>query len=184
MSMTASPDMRKAFEILGLPADASREQVKKAYHQQAKANHPDLQQDPMDQAEAQRRMVALNLAYEQAMAVAVKPRTGFHKLPLEQCKQVVRRLIDQGHYDSALLQLGRAEGRDAHWYALQGEVMMGLKEYATAHQCFREAVRQQPDNMRFREFALDAALAVKRNKYFPQRLKDSIQGLILGRKRR
>lgn len=176
--------MPSAFEILGLPIDASREQVKKAYHQQAKANHPDLQRGDADQAEAQRRMVALNLAYEQAMQVAGKPKVGFHKVPLVQTRQIVRRLIDQGHFDSALLQLGRAESRDAEWYSLQGEVMMGLKEYVTAHQSFREAVRQQPDNMRYREFALDAALKVKRQRYFPLRVKDSLQGLLHGKKRR
>lgn len=176
--------MTSAFEILGLPIDASREQVRKAYHQQAKANHPDLQRSDADQAEAQRRMVALNLAYEQAMAVAGQPRAGFHKVPLVQARQIVRRLIDQGHLDSALMQLGRAESRDAEWYSLQGEVMMGFREYDTAHQSFREAVRLQPDNMRYRQFALDAALAVKRQRYLPLRLKDSLQGLLHGKKRR
>ena len=61
---------------------------------------------------------------------------------------------------------------------------MGFREYDTAHQSFREAVRLQPDNMRYRQFALDAALAVKRQRYLPLRLKDSLQGLLHGKKRR
>lgn len=155
-----------------------------AYRKQAKANHPDLHPDPSDQDEAQRRMVALNLAYEQAMAIADKPKIGFHKIPLDQVKAVVRRLIDQGQYDAALLQLGRAETRDAPWFALQGEVMMGFRQYDTAHQSFREAVRQEPDNLHYRQLALDAALAVKRHKLLPLRIKDSLEGLLAGKKRR
>ena len=173
-----------AFDVLGLSADASREQVKKAYHNKVKASHPDLHRDPEVQEEAQRRMVELNLAYEQAMLIVDKPKLGFHKMPLEETKVIVRRQIDQEHFDTALLQLGRAQTRDAVWYALQGEILMGFKEYDTAHQSFREAVRQEPENMRYREQALEAALAVKRHKHIPMRIKDSIEALLVGKKRK
>ena len=41
---------------------------------------------------------------------------------------------------------------------------MGLKQYETAHQSFREAVRLNPSKRKFREGALDAALAMKKNR--------------------
>ena len=75
--------------------------------------------------------------------------------------------------------------KDAEWYALQGEILMAFKQYDTAHNSLREAVRLDPENMQFRRLALDAAVQVKRHKQFPMRLKDSIQGLFTGgRKRR
>ena len=171
-----------AFDVLGLSADASREQVKKAYHNKVKASHPDLHREPEVQDEAQRRMVELNLAYAQAMEIVDRPKLGFHKMPLEQIKVIVRRLLDQGHFETALLQLGRAQTRDADWYAMQGEILMAFKEFDTAHQSFREAVRQEPDNMRYRQQALDAAVAVKRHRHIPMRIKDSIEALLSGKR--
>lgn len=173
-----------AFEVLGLTGHVSREQLKKAYHSRAKLYHPDLCADPAEQDEAQRRMVELNLAYEQALLLVDKQPASFHKLPLEQVKATARRLIDQKYYESALMQLSRAEEKDAEWFALQGEVLLGFKEYETAHQSFREAVRREPEDMRYRSLALDAALLVKRNKRLPQRVIRSLSGLMRGTKRR
>ena len=51
---------------------------------------------------------------------------------------------------------------------------MGLRQYETAHQSFREAVRRDPDNRKYREGALDAALAMKKNRSFAHRLKDAL----------
>ncbi len=173
-----------AYHELGLKEGASLEEVKSAYHRMVKACHPDLFRDPDEQDEAQKRMVRLNLAYEQAVAQSAKPVLGYHKAPLKQAKATARRLLEQGQLESALLQLGRADLKDAEWYALQGEILMGFKEYDTAHNSLREAVRLDPDNMQFRRLALDAAVQVKRHKQLPMRLKDSLQSLFTGGKRR
>lgn len=176
--------LMKAYRELGLKEGASLEEVKSAYHRLVKGCHPDLFQDPEEQDEAQKRMVRLNLAYEQAIAQSSKPMLGFHKAPLKQAKATARRLLEQGQLESALLQLGRADLKDAEWYALQGEILMGFREYETAHSSLREAVRLDPDNMEFRRLALDAAVQVKKHKQFPMRLKDSIQGLFIGGRKR
>jgi molecular chaperone DnaJ len=173
-----------AFELLGVRADADVEQVKHAYHCRAKENHPDRFLDPAEQQAAHQRMVELNLAYEQVIKQVQSRRPVFHEVPLERVKATVRRLIDQKHYDSALLHLGRADSKDAQWYALQGEVLMAFREYGTAHQSFRQAVQLEPDDMRYRQMALDAAIQVKRHKQLPLRLKDSIDALFQGRRRR
>jgi len=181
MNMT----LTSAYQELGLKEGASLEDVKGAYHRLVKGCHPDLFRDPSEQEEAQKRMVRLNLAYEQAIAQTSKPVPGYHKAPLKQAKATARRLLEQGQLESALLQLGRADMKDAEWYALQGEILMAFKQYDTAHNSLREAVRLDPENMQFRRLALDAAVQVKRHKQFPMRLKDSIQGLFTGgRKRR
>ncbi len=58
---------------------------------------------------------------------------------------------------------------DDTWYYLQGQILMAMRQYETAHQSFREAVRRDPDNLRYRQGALDAALAMKRNKDLPHK---------------
>lgn len=173
----------QAYQELGLKQGVSLDEVKRAYHRMVKGCHPDLFPDPKDQDEAHQRMVRLNLAYEQVVAELAKPALGCHKVPLKQAKVTARRLLEQGQLKSALLQLGRADMKDAEWYALQGEILMGFKEYETAHSSLREAVRLDPENMEFRRLALDAAVQVKRHRQLPIRLKDSIQGLFSGAKR-
>ena len=79
--------------------------------------------------------------------------------------------MDQGNLESALRQLGRADSKDAEWYYMQGNILMALKQYETAHQSYREAVRREPDNRQFREGALDAALAMKKNRPLGEKLR-------------
>ena len=55
-----------------------------------------------------------------------------------------------------------------------GKILMGLRQYETAHQSFREAVRRDPDNHKYREGALDAALAMKKNRPLAQKLRDAL----------
>lgn len=173
-----------AFQELGLTESASLSEVKQAYHRLVKNSHPDLFIDPGEQDEAQKRLVKINVAYEKAVSVLAKPVIGYHKVNIKQAKATARRLLDQGQLESALLQLGRSDVKDAEWFSLQGEILMGFKEYDTAHASLREAVRRDPDNMGFRRLALEAAIQVKRHKQLPMRLKDSIQGFFIGGKKR
>ena len=53
---------------------------------------------------------------------------------------------------------------------MQGQILMGLRQYETAHQSFREAVRRDPENRKYREGALDAALAMKKNRPLGEKL--------------
>lgn len=172
------------YEVLGVKRGADSEEIKQAYHDRAKQHHPDRFTDPAEQEAAQRRMVALNIAYEKAIKEAREPVLRFSDLPIDKVVPLVRRLIDQGQLEAALLQLGRAEVKDARWYALQGEILMAFREYDTAHQSFREAVRREPNDMDYRRQALEAAVQVKRRKHFPVRLRDSIESMISGKKRK
>lgn len=72
--------------------------------------------------------------------------------------------MEQGNLESASRQLNRADSKDADWYFVQGNILMGMRQYRTAHQSYREAVRLEPDNNRYRAGALEAALAVKKSR--------------------
>ena len=161
-----------AFEILGLSADADEQQLRQAYHERVKACHPDQFSGEAAQQKAQEELTRLNLAYEEAMRLLPhRPQpVVYHKVPVEQAKQVAKRLLEQERYESALLQLSRAETKDDEWYYIQGQLLMGMRQWGTAHQSFREAVRLDPENLEYRRGALDAAVAVKKHQKWGYRV--------------
>ena len=62
--------MNNPFEVLGLKGWADQDEIRTAYRTLVKQCHPDMIQDPLLKEEAQARMVALNLAYEEALRLA------------------------------------------------------------------------------------------------------------------
>lgn len=162
--------------MLGLTPDADAQAVRLAYRQRVKECHPDQYQDPTRQKTAQEQLIELNLAYEEALKVASQQQIGFNLISQEEAKHFALRLMRQGNLESALRQLNRAASKDDGWYYLQGNILMGLRQYETAHQSYREAVRLEPENRRYRQGALDAALAMKRSKELGYRIKSWVQG--------
>ena len=160
-----------AFDILGLSRNATEQQVRQAYHQKVKACHPDQFIDVQDQQLAQDQLIQLNLAYEQALRLTMKrlmPPT--RPISAEEAKAMAKKLLEERRYESALAQLTHAETRDDEWYYLHGQLLMGIHQYSTAHQSFREALRLQPENRAYRQSALDAAVAVKKHQRWTRRM--------------
>ena len=65
------------------------------------------------------------------------------------------------------IELELAESREASWYYVQGKILMQMEQYESAHQSFREAVLRSPENNEYRTGALEAALAMKKEKTLP-----------------
>lgn len=154
---------KKPFEVLGLTPGAEAAQVRAAYRRLVKACHPDQYQEPETQKAAQEQLIELNLAYEEALKLCSQRHVGFNLISQEEAKHFAARLVEQGNLESALRQLNRADSKDADWYYRQGNILMGMRQYKTAHQSYREAVRREPDNNLYRAGALDAAVADKRS---------------------
>lgn len=172
-----------AFEVLGLNVNADQQQVHQAYRTRVKACHPDQFIDQEQQKKAQEQLVQLNLAYEEALRMASAPRVGYHAMPVDQVLSIARRLMEQDRFESALLQLARADEKNDEWYALQGQLLMKMKQFSSAHQSFREAVRRNPDNRDYRAMALDAAVTMKKHQKWPYRIADWAEGLFHPRKK-
>lgn len=165
--------MSTPFETLGLRAWADPDEIRSAYRALVKKSHPDMVQDPEKKKLAQERMVQLNLAYEEALRLA-SPRQNAswqQELPCEDAVLLAEKFLSRGNPESALRQLSRAENKSAAWYALQGKVLLAMDEAESAHQSFREAVRRDPENNEYRSGALEAALAMKKAKTLPGKLR-------------
>ena len=163
--ITEGMNRLNSFELLGLPRTATEQQVRQAYHTKVKACHPDQFTDGQTQQKAQEQLIQLNLAYEEALRLAMgnQPGAPLNVMSAEEAKRLAVKLMEQRRYESALLQLSHVEARDDEWYYIHGRLLMNMHQYGTAHQSFREAVRMQPDNRAYRQGALDAAVAIKRH---------------------
>ncbi len=172
-----------AYEVLGLSGDADAQQVRTAYRARVKACHPDQFSDREQQMRAQEQLIELNLAYEEALRLSEHHQVGFHNVSGQQAKAFSRKLMEQGNFESALRQLGRADTKDDEWFFIQGQLLMALKQYSSAHQSFREAVRRSPNNNEYRRGALDAAVALKKHQRLPYRVIDWADGVLHPRKK-
>ncbi len=166
--------MSDAYEILGIPVGADENTIRQAYHRQARLWHPDQFQDEQKREAANRRMVALNHAYEEALARCTGsggPSSLPPKLSCEDAVEMAGKMLDKGYPESALQQLLRASTRSAAWYALQGKVLMSMSQFQSAEQSYREAVRMDPDNIQYRAGALDALVAFRESRTLTGRLR-------------
>ena len=59
--------MQNPFLTLGVPETATEQQVHLAYRRLVKECHPDVQDGDAEKERAQARLIALNLAYEEAI---------------------------------------------------------------------------------------------------------------------
>ena len=172
--------MNNPFEVLGLKGMATPEEIRTAYRALARQCHPDMIQDPSEKEAAQMRMVALNLAYEEALRLA-SPRANNPVTPeLSSAEAILmaQRAMARDNPEGALRSLIRCEERDGDWYYMQGKVLMALEEYDSAHQSFRQAVRMDPENNVYRAGALAAAVAQQKEKKLPGRVKKVFKGLV------
>ncbi|MDD4080085.1 MAG: J domain-containing protein [Eubacteriales bacterium] len=162
--------MQTAFERLGLRPDADEAAIRNAYRRLVKTCHPDSFSDPEEQKAGQKELISINLAYAQCLKTVESRHTPSPALPVAQAKYWAKSLLERKQYGMALFQLGRSEDKDAEWHALQGEALMGLKDYLGAHQAWRAAVRAEPDNLSYRREALAAEMALKRSRTLHGRL--------------
>ena len=167
--------------MLGLNAGANADDVRNAYRRMVKTCHPDKFLDADERKAAQEKMIALNLAYEEALKLTASRRsaaTNYNReLTEEEAIALADKMLRRDSPESALRQLMRTKTRTGSWFAMQGRVLMALEQYESAHQSYREAVRREPNNNVFRQGALDAAVALKKSRTFAGRVKTLLKKL-------
>lgn len=171
--------MISPYQILGVRPWADADEIRDAYRALVKQWHPDMVQDPAAKQHAQERMVEINLAYEEALRLS-SPKYKPHFTPQlhpDDAVILAERKLSQGRPEEALRQLLRAESRTAVWYALQGRILMAMRQYDSAHQSFREALRLDPDNHEYHKAAFEAETALKRSRTLPGKVHELFQRL-------
>ena len=165
--------MNNPFEVLGLKGTATPDEIRSAYRSLARQCHPDMIRDPAEKESAQMRMVALNLAYEEALRLASPRASSPATAVLSSAEAVLmaQRAMARDNPQGALRSLIRCEERDGDWYYMQGRVLMAMEQYESAHQSFREAVRLCPENNVYRSGALAAVLAHRKAESLQGRVK-------------
>ncbi len=165
--------MTDPFAALGIRPTTNVEEVRAAYHRLARKWHPDQFHTPEEQENAHQRMVTLNAAYEEALKLAsARASTPYTEtIACEDAVALARRLLDRGNPESALRQLLRAESRDAAWWSAQGDALMAMRQFESAEQSYREAIRHDPNTMAYRAGALDAHVAARKSKTLIGRMK-------------
>lgn len=160
--------MQNPFVLLGVENSASTEQIRAAYHKRVKLCHPDSKQDELARQSAQDSLIQLNLAYAEAMRQANFRESS--NVVITDAKVKAAKLMERGQYDGALRMLNKAADRDAEWFSLQGNILLKKGEAEAAHACFRTAVRMEPEKTQYREFALNAAVQMRKQKTFRGRM--------------
>lgn len=165
--------MISPFQTLGVPPWADPEEIRSAYRVLVKQWHPDMMQDPADRQRAQQRMVEINLAYEEALRMSAPRRrpSVVPELHQDDAIMLAESRLSQGKPEEALRQLLRAEGRSAAWYALQGRILMAMRQYESAHQSLREALRLDPDNHEYHRQAFEAESQLRKSRTLPGRVR-------------
>ena len=135
------------YEVLNIPATASRDEIRAAYRDLARRWHPDRFMAGPERDWANEKMAAINAAYRacldgawQGAGEAGGEREAFKR---------VQALIDDGKYQTARKLLMGFDTRCAEWNYLFGAVLMKLSDTEKALIYLSVAAHQAPDCVKY-----------------------------------
>ena len=151
--------MSDPYSILGVPQNATDEEVKKAYRDLARKYHPDAYADnPLSDLAAE-KMQEINAAYDKIMEERKSDSSnngGANWNPQSDSSSQysdVRNFIINGRYEDAqeLLDGVPLNRRDAEWYFLNGSVLYKRGWFDNAYASLATACRMNPNNAEYRQ---------------------------------
>lgn len=148
------------YEVLGVPRNASNDEVKKAYRQLCKKYHPDSYVDNPLADLAEEKFKEVQAAYDQIM----KEREGggysysaggnTHSSSQETAElQAARNFINNRRFHEALNVLSNIGNRNAMWYYYSAIANMGIGNNLVAVDHAKQAAALEPNNMEYVNFA-------------------------------
>lgn len=136
-----------AYEVLNIPATATRDEIRAAYRELARRWHPDRFMQGPERDWANEKMAEINAAYRACLdgsACRIASADGDHERFVE-----VQKLIDDGKYLSAREMLMSFTTRCAEWNYLFGAVLMRLCETEKALIYLSVAAHQNPSSSKY-----------------------------------
>ena len=161
-----------SYDVLGVSPSATDDEIKRAYRALCKKYHPDLHVGKPDAAEAERRFLQVQQAYEAIMkqrqgggqqgygAGGYDPFGGYGggytqaggaDNPQNARMQAAANFINVGHYREALNVLAGLTDRTGQWYFLSAMAHWGVGDQMTAIEHARTACRMEPNNPQYRQ---------------------------------
>ena len=141
--------MADAYDILGLPQNASVNEVKKAYHALAKRWHPDRFPEGPERMWAEQKMISINIAYNEALE---QSGGGIDLSAVDGADTQfsdARELLEIGQISAARKALMRIDARNAEWNYLFGWTLMQLSDLDKALIYLSVAVHQNPRSAKY-----------------------------------
>lgn len=132
-----------AYQVLGIPVTADREQIRAAYRALARRWHPDRFMAGPERDWANDKMAEINAAYRECLngLTRVQRPAELENDALAKAQQ----LIDSGNYLSARRLLMGVSTRCAEWNYLFGAVLLRLAETEKALIYLSVAAHQNPE---------------------------------------
>lgn len=148
------------YEVLGVPRNASNEEIKKAYRTLSKKYHPDSYVDNPLSDLAEEKFKEVQAAYEQIMKE--RETGGYSYSTTGQSSsgnqetvelQAARNYINARRFREALNVLSNIPNRNAMWYYYSAIANMGIGNNLVAVDHAKQAAAMEPNNMEYVNFA-------------------------------
>ncbi len=165
--------MKNPYSVLGVPKNATDEEIKNAYRELARKYHPDNYTDNPLSDLASEKMKEINDAYDAIMNERkghTNKNSGSYNYSSASSFPEVRSLINQGRLEEAqeVLDGVAPNMRDAEWYFLNGTVLYRRGWFDSAFTSFATACRMNPNNPEYQN-AYRNAQRQSQNQYNPYR---------------
>lgn len=155
--------MVNPYEVLGVPENASMDEIKKAYRKLSRLYHPDANINNPNKKQAEEKFKQVQEAYNQIIAARERGETGGYGGFYGQSgqtsygndeeaikMQAAANYINSRHFREALNVLNGMGVRNAQWYYMRAVAHAGLGSNVKALEDAREALRRDPQNARYR----------------------------------
>ncbi len=148
--------MKDPYEVLGVPRNASKEQIRQAYSDSVKKYHPDRYTEPHMKELAEEKMKEVNRAYDELINGSSNqgPMSQGYSQPRgedTQTFQRIRIMIQQRQWAQARSLLDQMNARPAEWFFLQGIVLINEGEYQQGMASIESALRMEPQNQEYQQ---------------------------------
>ena len=147
--------MNNPYEVLGVPRNASNDEVKRAYRQLSKKYHPDSYVNNPLADLAEEKFKEVQAAYEQIMKEREGSGYSYSSMgngnTYQQSSdlQTVQGYINARRYYDALNILNHMGNRNAAWYYYSALANMGVGNNLVAVDHARQAAAMEPGNMEY-----------------------------------
>ncbi len=147
--------MKNPYEILGIPQNASQDEIRAAYRELVKKYHPDRYQNNPLADLAEEKLQEINEAYDTLTKNGVHSSQTSYQAAGAQANRPtqefmeVRRYLDTGNLSAAERILLQTSTRNAEWYFLSGILSYRKGWYDDASSKLQAAVSMDPNNFEY-----------------------------------